>query len=140
MHLLGKEGLGPARDGFPISNYVVYKAVMAVGVGIIYNSFDFATLFLCYWQLMYVLHYTLKVSDYHGDLWLFPDTSVVGYHTAHTHYLSVNTMLLHNLVWPHPQTKSRGSGCKPYYDLFCCKNMLQLESYCRAANYSIPAM
>ena len=35
---------------------------------------------------MYVLRYTLKVSDYHGDLWLFPDTSVVEYHTAHTHY------------------------------------------------------
>ena len=39
VHLLGKEGLGPARGGFPTSNYVVYKAVMAVGV---YNSGDFA--------------------------------------------------------------------------------------------------
>ena len=28
VHLLGKEGLGPARGGFPISNYVVYSAVM----------------------------------------------------------------------------------------------------------------
>ena len=36
VHLLGKEGLAPARGGFPISNYVVYKAVMAVGVGILY--------------------------------------------------------------------------------------------------------
>ena len=42
VHLLGKEGLGPARGGFPISNYVVYKTVMAVGVGILYNSGDFA--------------------------------------------------------------------------------------------------
>ena len=33
VHLLGKEGLGPARGGFPISNYVVYRAVMAVGMG-----------------------------------------------------------------------------------------------------------
>ena len=31
MHLLRKGGLGPARDGFPISNYVVYRAVMARG-------------------------------------------------------------------------------------------------------------
>ena len=45
VHLLGKEGLGPARGGFPISNYVVYKAVVAVGVGILYNSGDFAILF-----------------------------------------------------------------------------------------------
>ena len=86
VHLLGKEGLGPVRGGFPISNYVVYRAVMAVGVGILYNSDDLAILFLYYWQLMYVLRYTLKVLDYHGDLWLFPDKSVVGYHTAHTHY------------------------------------------------------
>ena len=35
LHLLEKEGLGPERSGFPISNYVVYRAVMAVGVGII---------------------------------------------------------------------------------------------------------
>ena len=38
MHLLGKEGLGLVRGGFPISNFVVYRAVMAVGVGILYNS------------------------------------------------------------------------------------------------------
>ena len=24
VHLLGKEGLGPVKGGFPISNYVVY--------------------------------------------------------------------------------------------------------------------
>ena len=30
-------------------------------------------------------------------------------------------MLLHSLAWPHPRAKSGGSGCKPYYDLFCCK-------------------
>ena len=67
VHFLGKSGLGPARGGFPISNYVAYRAVMAVGVGILYNSGDFP-FFLYYWQLMYVLRYTLKVSDYHGDL------------------------------------------------------------------------
>ena len=33
VHLLEKEGLGPVRGSFPISNYVVYRAVMAVGVG-----------------------------------------------------------------------------------------------------------
>ena len=46
MHLLGKEGLGPVRGSFPISNYVVYRAVMAVGVGILYNSGDFTILFV----------------------------------------------------------------------------------------------
>ena len=45
VHLLGKEGLGPARGCFPISNYVVYRAVMAVVVGILYNSGDFTILF-----------------------------------------------------------------------------------------------
>ena len=30
-------------------------------------------------------------------------------------------MLLHSLAWPHPRAKSRGSGCKPYYNLFCYK-------------------
>ena len=45
VHLLGKKGLGPARGGFPISKYVVYKVVMAVGMGILYNSGDFAILF-----------------------------------------------------------------------------------------------
>ena len=35
VHLLGKEGLGPVRGDFPISNYVVYRAVIAVGVGYI---------------------------------------------------------------------------------------------------------
>ena len=44
VHLLGKEGLGPVRGGFPISNYVVYRAVMAVGVCILYNSGNFAIL------------------------------------------------------------------------------------------------
>ena len=38
VHLLGKEGLGPVRSCFPISYYVAYRAVMAVGVGILYNS------------------------------------------------------------------------------------------------------
>ena len=42
VYLLGKKGLGPARGGFPISNYVVYRAVTAVGVGI---SGDFAILY-----------------------------------------------------------------------------------------------
>ena len=45
VHLLGKEGLGPARGSFPISYYVAYRAVMAVGVGILYNSGDFSILF-----------------------------------------------------------------------------------------------
>ena len=43
VHLLGKEGLG----GFPISNYVVYRAVMAVWVGILYNSVDFCHFVFC---------------------------------------------------------------------------------------------
>ena len=48
VHLLGKGGcLGPARGGFPISNYVVYRGLMAVGVSIFYNSGDFAILFFC---------------------------------------------------------------------------------------------
>ena len=45
VHLLGKEGLGPVRGGFPILNYVVYRAVMAVGVGILYNSGNFPILY-----------------------------------------------------------------------------------------------
>ena len=44
VHLLGKEGLSPVRGSFPISNYVVYRAVMAVGMGILYNSGDFPNL------------------------------------------------------------------------------------------------
>ena len=35
LHLLEKDGLGPVWGSFPISNYVVFRAVMAVGVGII---------------------------------------------------------------------------------------------------------
>ena len=35
VHLLGIEGVGPVRDDFPISNYVVYRAVMAVGLVIL---------------------------------------------------------------------------------------------------------
>ena len=42
VHLLGKEGLGPVRGGFPISYYVAYRAVMAVGVGILCNNGDFS--------------------------------------------------------------------------------------------------
>ena len=45
VHLLEKEGLGPVRGGFPISNYVVYRAVMAVGVCILYNSGDVPILY-----------------------------------------------------------------------------------------------
>ena len=45
MHLLGKEGLGPVSCGFPISNFVVYRAVMALGVGILYNSDDVPVLY-----------------------------------------------------------------------------------------------
>ena len=41
VHLLEKDGLGPVRGGFPISNYVIYRAVMAVGVGILYNGGGF---------------------------------------------------------------------------------------------------
>ena len=44
-HLLGKEGLGLVRGRFPVSKYVVYKAAMAVGVGILYNSGDFAIVY-----------------------------------------------------------------------------------------------
>ena len=42
---MGKEGLDPIRGGFPISNYVVYRAGIAVGVGILYNSGDFPILY-----------------------------------------------------------------------------------------------
>ena len=45
VHLLEKEGLGPVRGGFPISNYVVYRAVMAVGVCILHNSGDVPILY-----------------------------------------------------------------------------------------------
>ena len=37
----GKQGLVPVRGGFSISNYVLYRAVMAVGMGILCNSGDF---------------------------------------------------------------------------------------------------
>ena len=55
MNLLGKEGLGPVRGGFPISNYVVYRAVMAVGVGILYKSGYFAILYFVLLAIMYLI-------------------------------------------------------------------------------------
>ena len=45
VHLLEKKGLGPVRGGFPISNYVVYRALMAAGVCILYNSGDVPILY-----------------------------------------------------------------------------------------------
>ena len=65
VHLLGKEGLGPASGGFPISNYVAYKAVMAVGVGILYNGGDFAILFfvlLATNACLMLYHQSLRLS------------------------------------------------------------------------------
>ena len=63
VHLLGKEGLGPVRGGFPISYYVVYRAVMAVGVGILCNSGDFAIWYFVLLAIMSdFLFHTLKVS------------------------------------------------------------------------------
>ena len=74
VHLLEKEGLGPVRGGFPISNYVIYRAVMAVGVGILYNSGDFPILhFVLTYVFDFVFH-TLNASGYHAkvsELWLF---------------------------------------------------------------------
>ena len=49
VHLLGKQELGPVRGGFPISNYVLYRAVMAVGMGILYNSGDIP-ISIIYWK------------------------------------------------------------------------------------------
>ena len=105
VHLLEKEGLGPVRDAFPISNYVVYRAVMAVRVGILYNSGDFAILYywynsgdfaiLYYWKLMYVLDYVCFIPSKSQTIMpksltcgysiSVPDTSVVGYTTLHLH-------------------------------------------------------
>ena len=61
-----------------------YRAVMAVGVGILY---DFPILYFA----INVFDLYPQASDYHVkvcDLWLFhvPDTFVMGYHTAPTHY------------------------------------------------------
>ena len=50
----GKEGLGPG--GFPISYYVVYRAVMPVGVGI-YSSGDFAILCFVLLAIMCLILY-----------------------------------------------------------------------------------
>ena len=78
VHLLEKEGLGPVRGGFPISYYIVYRAAMAVGVGILFNSGDFPI--LCFVLLAinvclrFCMFHTVKVSDYPAkvsDLWLF---------------------------------------------------------------------
>ena len=87
VHLLGKEGLGPVRCGFPISNYVAYRAVMAVGVGILYKSSHFVTcvsLILCFIpsKPQTIMPKTLNC----GYSISVPDTSVVGYHPAPTHY------------------------------------------------------
>ena len=93
VHLLGNEGLGPVRGSFPISNYVLYRAVMAVGVGILYNSGDFPILYMNYWQLTYVLDFVCFISQTImpksltcGYSITVPDTSIVGYHTAPKHY------------------------------------------------------
>ena len=54
VHLLEKEGLGPVRGSFPIANYVVYRAVMAVGWVLLYNSGDFPIL---YFVLTYIFDF-----------------------------------------------------------------------------------
>ena len=61
---------------------------MAVGVGILY---DFPILYLYYWQSMYVfdLYPQSLKSVTCGYSISVPDTFVMGYHTAPTHYLSV---------------------------------------------------
>ena len=76
VHLLGKEELGLVRGGFSISNYVVYRAVMAVWVGILYHSGDFD--FVCFIPSK---SQTIMVTC-SGYSISVPDTSVVGYHTA----------------------------------------------------------
>ena len=76
VHLLEKDGLGPVRGGFPISNYVIYRAVMAVGVGILYNGGGFPIL---YCVLTYVFDFVCFIpskpqTTYHAkvsELWLF---------------------------------------------------------------------
>ena len=70
MCVLGK---GPVRGGFPISNLMLYahRAVMAVGVGILYN---FPILYFVLLAINVSLIHTLKVSDYPvkvSDLCLF---------------------------------------------------------------------
>ena len=49
VHLLGKEGLGPVTDSFPISNYVVYRAMMAVGLGYYKKVVNLPFCILYYW-------------------------------------------------------------------------------------------
>ena len=80
LHLLEKEGLGPVRGGFPISNYVVYRAVMAVGVGILYNSSDFPILYFPS-KPQTIMPKSLNC----GYSISVPDASVVGYCTLHLH-------------------------------------------------------
>ena len=46
VHLLGKEGLGPVRGGFPFQIILyMYRAVMEVGVGTLHNIGDFPILY-----------------------------------------------------------------------------------------------
>ena len=66
---------------------------MAVGVGILYNSGDFAILFLYCWQLMYVFDFVCFIPSKSQTIVVtcgysisVSDTSFVQYHTAPTHY------------------------------------------------------
>ena len=73
VHLLGKEGLGPVRGGFPTSYYVVYRAVMAVGVGILCNNGDFAIWYFVLLAIMSLIFCFIPSRPHAkvSDLWLF---------------------------------------------------------------------
>ena len=92
-HLLGKEGLGPVRGGFPISNYVVCRTVRTVGVGKTVVIFPFCIFY--YWKLTYVFDCVCFIPSKSQTIMpksltcgcsiSVPDRPVVGYHTAPTH-------------------------------------------------------
>ena len=85
MHLLG---LGPVRGSLPISNYVVYRAVMAVGVGVGTTVVIFPFCILYYWQLKHVFDFVCFIPSKPQTIMpksltcgysiSVPDTSVVG--------------------------------------------------------------
>ena len=63
VHLFGERGAGSSKRWFLHFKYVVYRAVLAVGVCILYNSGDFAILYLYYWKLMYVFDFVCFIPQ-----------------------------------------------------------------------------
>ena len=94
VHLLGEEGLGPVRGGFPHFKLCCIQSYDGSRGVYITQMFPFCMLY--YWQLTYVFDFVcfkpsksqtiMPKSRTCGYSTRVPDTSVVGYYTAPTHY------------------------------------------------------